>query len=97
MNEQLDWLEWVASLQQDPRIGPMHISLYVSILCQWRAQGLPNPVRVNAGTLMPGAKIRGKGPYHRTIRQLHEYGYIKYEPSYNPEWPSKVYVIESPF
>lgn len=94
MEGKVDWLEWLESLQQDPRIGPMHTSLFVSILCQWRAQGLANHVKISARSLMPGANIRGKGPYHRTIRQLHEYGYIKYEPSYNPEWPSKVYVIE---
>jgi hypothetical protein len=77
----------------DARVGPMHISLYVAILHLWAAQGRGKMVEISARKLMPVAKIGGVGPYHRTIRQLHAYGYVKYEPSYNPEVPSRVYLL----
>ena len=92
MKEMVEWMTFMELLQEDPRIGPMHISLVVAIVRLWSGQGFANPVDVSARKLMPRAKIGGSGPYHRTIRQLDEYGYIRYEPSYNPEVPSRVYL-----
>ena len=81
---------FMARAGEDPRIGPMHISLYAAILYIWSEQGFTGPVVVSARKLMPAAKIGGKGPYHRSIRQLQEYGYIRYEPSCDPAVPSRV-------
>jgi hypothetical protein len=92
MKEMVEWMRFMELLQEDPRIGPMHISLAVAIIRLWSVQGFSNPVDVSARKLMPRAKIGGSGPYHKTIRQLDEYGYIRYEPSYNPEVPSRVYL-----
>jgi len=79
-------------IRVDPRIGPLHLSLYLAILYRWSLQDFHDPVQVSARTLMPLAKIAGLNPYHRCIRQLHEYGYIRYEPSYNPAAASLVYL-----
>jgi len=38
------------------------------------------------------AKISGVATYHKTIRELHEYGYIKYQPSYNRFSRSRIYI-----
>ena len=78
--------------REDPRIGPLHISMYTAILYCRSKQSGHNPVAVSARRLMPLAKIRGAGPYHRTLRQLHEYGYLHYEPSYDERHPSKVWL-----
>jgi len=83
-------VSFMARASEDPRIGPMHISLYMAIVCLWAEQGFAADVVVSARSLMPVAKIGGKGPYHRSIRQLQEYGYIRYEPSCDPAVPSKV-------
>ena len=92
MKEMVEVLRFMELLQEDPRIGPIHISLAVAIIRLWSVQGCSNPVDVSARKLMPRAKIWGLGPYYRTIRQLDAYGYIRYEPSYNPEVPSRVYL-----
>lgn len=76
----------------DPRIGPLHISLYLAIFYCWVQQGGSGPVQFTARELMPIAKIAGGTPYHRCIKQLHTYGYIVYEPSFNPGVKSKVYL-----
>jgi hypothetical protein len=81
----------VRRLQDDPRIGPLHISLYLA-LCRLRAEA-GEPVRVSAPKLMRPAKIGGKTPYHRTIRELAEFGYIKYLPSCDPARPSEVWLL----
>ena len=92
MKEMVEWMRLMELLQEDPRIGPMHISLVVAIMRLWSVQGFSSPVDVSARKLMPRAKIWGLGSYHRTIRQLDAYGYIRYEPSYNPEVSSRVYL-----
>ncbi len=41
---------------------------------------------------MEVAKISGLATYHKCIKDLHDYGYIQYEPSYNPAVSSQVYL-----
>lgn len=77
-------------IQRDPRIGPLHISLYMAIVFVWARQGRPNRVQVSARDLKPVAKIAGGAPFYRCMKQLHRYGYIVYEPSFNPMEKSKI-------
>jgi hypothetical protein len=77
-------------IQSDPRIGPLHISLYMAIVFVWARQGRPNRVQVSARDLKPVAKIAGGAPFYRCMKQLHRYGYIVYEPSFNPMEKSKI-------
>jgi hypothetical protein len=85
---------FMEEVQEDPRISPVHISLYLAIVQRWAAQGGDGPVSFKARLLMPVAKIGGRALFCRTIRQLHEYGYLRYEPSFKPDEPSKVWVAE---
>jgi hypothetical protein len=88
---ELIW-SFIKEVQEDPRISTVHISLYMALAYEWAAQGRSFPVSFKARALMPAAKIRGRGLFHRTIRQLHEYGYLRYEPSFKPDEPSKVWL-----
>jgi hypothetical protein len=83
---------FMEEVQDDPRISPVHISLYLAIVTRWVGQGGSGPVRFKARGLMPAAKIGGRALFCRTIRQLHEYGYLCYEPSFKPDETSKVWV-----
>jgi hypothetical protein len=83
---------FMEEVQEDPRISPVHISLFMAILHRWAAQGGDGPVFFKARLLMPAAKIGGRALFCRTIRQLHAYGYLRYEPSFKPDEPSKVWV-----
>jgi hypothetical protein len=67
------------------------MNLYLA-LCRLKAEA-GEPVAVSAPKLMPLAKIGGKTPYHRTIRELAEFGYIKYLPSCDPGRPSEVWLL----
>jgi hypothetical protein len=79
-------------VQHDPRIGPMHISLYMAIIFTWAQQGRPEKVRVTSSDLKPLAKIAGRAPFYRCVKQLHAYGYIVYEPSFDPVEKSRIYL-----
>ena len=70
-------------IKDDPRISMTHITTYLSLVHYYYACGKANPIYVFTKQIMPTCKISGVATYHKSIRQLHEYGYIKYVPSYN--------------
>lgn len=82
---------FMEAVREDPRIGTSHISLYVTLVSCWHEKHFEYPLSVFARELMPLCKISGTGTYHRCIRELHEYGYISYQPSYNHFLGSLVY------
>jgi hypothetical protein len=94
MNEIPEIALFMEQARIDPRIGPLHISLYMAIFYFWIQQGRNGPVQFTAKELMPVAKIAGGTPFYRCIKQLHQYGYIVYEPSFNPWVRSKVILLE---
>jgi hypothetical protein len=76
-------INFFTSIQEDPRINTVHISLFMAIVHHWNKNDCKNPIRVFGKDLMQLAKISGVATYHKSIRELHEYGYIKYIPSFN--------------
>jgi hypothetical protein len=84
-------LETVKRMSEDPRVGPPHISVFVAVLCLAAEQGVDDGVAVRARTLMPLAKIGGRGLFFRTIRELDAYGYCKYVPSCDKRVASRVW------
>jgi hypothetical protein len=81
------------SIIEDPRVGPMHICLYVAILHIASVQGFKNPISVFSKDLMKHAKISGIATYTRCIKGLKEFGFIDYVPSFNPLLGSLIYLL----
>lgn len=79
---------------EDPRIGPLHISLYFAILHYYSQGNGEIPVTVFGKDLMKHSKISSHCTYHRYIQELHKYGYIHYIPSYNPFLGSLIYPLK---
>lgn len=81
----MDWGLCVSAfyhrVSTDQRIGPVHISLYFSLLHEAGTTGIHFllPVREN---LMAKAKIRSTATYHKVLRELSLYGYIEYRPNF---------------
>ena len=76
----------------DPRISPVHISLYMAVLDLWIQNSYENPISVFSHEAMPLAKISGIATYYRTIRELHQFGYIQYTASFNHFQGSQIYL-----
>jgi hypothetical protein len=72
-----------SAIRDDPRIGTNHISLYTALFQMWSKQGFRCPLQVFSKELRPFCKIYGSATYHKSIRELHKYGYIWYKPSFN--------------
>lgn len=92
MNLIPELIEFFMSIREDPRINPVHISLFMAIMQHWNENNCKNPVRIFSKDLMQLAKISGVATYHRSIKELNEYGYIKYEPSFNHFHGSLIYL-----
>ena len=75
----------------DPRISITHIGIYTALLQYWSEHHFQNPVQVFSYEIMSIAKISASTTYHKSIRDLSSYGYIKYEPSFKRNRGSKVY------
>jgi hypothetical protein len=85
--------KFLSAIDEDPRISITHIGIYVALLEKWRNQNYKGPLQVYSYEIMRLAKISASTTYHKIIRQLSLYGYVKYEPSYKRNQGSKVYIL----
>lgn len=71
-------------IQQDDRLNPTHISLYLALFQFWNLNHFQNPISISRNEMMRLSKISALGTYHKCIKQLQEFGYIEDIPSFNP-------------
>jgi len=85
--------EFFAAIEKDPRISITHIGIYAALLQYWKKHNYSNPMIAYSHPIIQLAKISASTTYHKIIRELSEYGYIKYEPSYKRNQGSKVHMF----
>ncbi|MGN6214461.1 hypothetical protein [Parafilimonas sp.] len=84
-------------IKADARISITHIGVYAALL-QYRIEnGWTNPIQVFSYEIMNLAKLSSAITYHKCVRQLSEYGYIRYEPSFNRKKGSKIYFRDTSY
>ena len=77
----------------DDRLHATHVSLYISLFTLWNLNRFDNPISINREEVMKISKIGSKHTYHKCLKQLHEYGYLRYLPSHNPLRGSHVHMF----
>jgi len=86
--------DFFRAIAGDPRIGISHISLYCAFY-QYQTDADPNAaISFVKSDIMKEAKISGLATFHKCIRDLHEYGYIRYRPSYDHRKKNRVYLVK---
>ena len=93
MEQVKELTNFYSAIKSDPRIGTTHISLYMALFQFYNLNKLSNPILITRTSVMEAAKISGLATYHKCIKDLHEFGYIQYQPSYNPAISSQVYLL----
>ncbi|TXK37689.1 transcriptional regulator [Pontibacter qinzhouensis] len=78
---------------KDYRLNPTHVSLYMALFLQWNLNRFKNPISVSRAEVMDISKISSRVTYHKCIKELHSWGYIHYDPSYNYFRGSLVYLL----
>jgi len=94
MGEIKELTSFYEAIQDDPRIGTTHISLYMALFQFYNLNRFKNPVEIRRAAVMKVAKISGIATYHKCIKDLNDFRYIQYEPSYNPDINSQVYLLK---
>ncbi len=83
-------VNFFSGIESDNRITTAHISIYACLWKRWNELIEGQSLIFFSYEIMPACKISSYSTYHKTIRQLHEFGYIKYTPSYNHNLGSMV-------
>jgi hypothetical protein len=85
-------VDFFNAIENDGRISITHIGIYAALLQYWQKNDCRNPVAAYSYEIMLIAKISGSNTYHKCVRDLHAFGYLRYEPSFKRNQPSKVYL-----
>lgn len=79
-------------LADDKRLTPHHVSLYIILFQYWNLNHFRNPISIAREEVMQLSKIGSANTYLKCLKELHEWNYIRYDPSYNPLRGSKVHL-----
>jgi hypothetical protein len=82
----------MAKIYDDERLQSNHISLYLALFQFWNINRFQTPILIIREELMRLSKIGSANTYTKCIKQLEEWGYIRYEPSFNPMHGSRVHL-----
>jgi hypothetical protein len=86
--------DFFQAIQHDGRISITHIGIYAALLQYRIDNGFNNPIHAFSYQIMRIAKLSSTITYLKCIRDLSEYGYIKYEPSFNRKKGSRIHFLE---
>jgi len=70
------------TIESDQRISSTHISLYMALLHECSKSHFQGPIVIDRSEIMKKAKISSRVTYNKRIKELHEYKYIEYQPSF---------------
>lgn len=76
--------------RKDTRLNATHITLYVGLFQLWNLYKFKERFFVDRNELMKLSKIGSKNTYHKCIKELNHWKYIRYLPSHNPFKGSEV-------
>ena len=85
----------IKRMGNDKRVIATHISLFTALFIQWQRSDFGSPFSVTRKELMAYSKIASIATYHKCIRELDKYGYIRYQPCFHPGKGSLIYWPEN--
>lgn len=80
-------------IADDHRLNPSHVSMYLALFQFWNLARFKNPVSISREEIMRVSKIGSKATYHKCIKDLDQWNYLKYLPSHNPYKGSQVHMF----
>ena len=86
--------DFFKAIESDYRISITHIGIYVALLQFRLDKGFINPIQVYRYQIMDIAKISSPKTYYKCMRELSEYGYIKYVSTRKRNQGSTIYFLD---
>ncbi|MCF8714665.1 hypothetical protein JM658_07450 [Joostella atrarenae] len=74
----------------DKRLNTTHVSLYMSLFQFWNLNRFREEFYIDRQEVMELSKIGSTATYHRCLKQMDSWNYLKYFPSHNPYKGSKI-------
>ncbi len=93
--EIVNYSKTIALMGKDLRLQASHVCLYTALFVCWQRAGFCSPFSFTRKQLTAFSKIASIATYHKCIRELDAYQYIRYQPSYHPQKGSLVYWPET--
>ena len=90
-NEIADYSNWIKRMGKDERLMATHMSLFTALFIHFQRNGFVSPFPVTRAGLMACSRIASVATYHKCIKELNDFGYIRYQPSFRPKKGSQVY------
>ena len=91
LTNQLD--QFLRTAANDGRLLPSHVGLYTAMF-YYSTNKPGDHFRVSRKMLMRFSRIKSIATYHKCIKELVAYGYIEYQPSYDPYRASSVALLK---
>ncbi|WP_426672114.1 hypothetical protein ACPPVU_12870 [Mucilaginibacter sp. McL0603] len=80
------------AIRNDGRICITHIGIYAALVQYWQENDFAHPMEAYSYEIMRLAKISASTTYHKCVRDLHDFGYLRYEPSFKRNQRSRIYL-----
>jgi hypothetical protein len=88
VREQINYIRHLTSfyekLKTDDRFTPAHVSLYLALFQCWNMNHFENPISANRAQVLRLCKIGSGHTYYKALKDLCNWGYIQYDPSFSP-------------
>lgn len=85
--------KFMRSAANDDRLLTSHISLFMAMFYYSPEKSTDAAFQVSRKKLMRYSKIKSIATYHKCVRELVEFGYIHYTPSYHPKKGSTIALL----
>ena len=80
-------------MDQNPALSAQHITLYLALFRRWNRNFFQNPIVVVRDELMKTSRIGSVNTYTKCLKQLDQFGYIQYKPSFNRNLGSQIHLF----
>ena len=84
------WNLFFERIGTDTRINVWHLALLIALLRLAYIQNEKKVIKVSRSRLMKLSHIKTTPTYHKYFKELQDFGYITYVPSYHPGFRSTV-------
>ncbi|WP_412468809.1 hypothetical protein [Pedobacter sp. KLB.chiD] len=88
------WMKLFTVAIKDSKLNAWHISLLFAIAYLALLQKEKKVVHVSRSKLMMISHISTLPTYHKYFKQLQDFGYLRYTPSYHPACKSTIEIVK---
>lgn len=86
-----EYSKWIKRMARDERLMATHMSLFAVLFIHFQWNGFVSPFPVTRAGLMACSRIASIATYHKCMKELNDFGYMHYQPSFSPNRESMVY------